>query len=265
MRQSLEVARLDLRLRRRMFVGTAVGAALYLFLVVAMFRSFQQDNSLEDLIRDNSTAAALMGVSGSISTAAGWLGANMYANFGPLLALTLTIGYGARAIAGENEEGWLGLTLVSSEVGRGRILLQKVLVLVVAALVVPVASALTCLVGPRFGMHLDWGPLLATSGALTLMAADLGAVALLVGALGGSRGLALGVASSLAGAAYLISSLAPAVHVVHRLRWVSPFFWSVGDSQLVNGVSAMQWTLLAALGVVLAVGTAWFWRRTDLS
>lgn len=259
-----EVARLDLRLRRRMVVGTAVGTALYLFLVIAMFRAFQQDTALSDFIRDNPTAASLAGVSGSISTPAGWLGANMYANIGPLLALMLTIGYGARALAGEDEEGWLGLVLVSSGAGRGRFFTQKTVVLGLLAAVVPLVSVLTCLVGPAFGMHPDWGPLLATSAAMALLAFDLGAVALLVGALGGGRGLSLGVASAVAGAAYLVSSLAPVVETVHRLRWLSPFQWSVGDARLVDGVGGAQWLLLVTLGVVLVAGGAWAVRRRDM-
>src|SRR6478736_1937862 len=102
-----ELVRLDLRLRRRMLIGTAVGAAAYLALIVAIYPSFRHDTSLDAMITSNPAAAAAFGITGSITSPAGWLDANMYANFGPLLAMLLTVGYGAAAIAGQDADGLL--------------------------------------------------------------------------------------------------------------------------------------------------------------
>ena len=49
----------------------------------------------------NSTVAALFGATGSLTSPTGWLNANIYSNFLPLVVLLLTIGYGASAIAGQ--------------------------------------------------------------------------------------------------------------------------------------------------------------------
>ena len=101
---NLGILLLDLRLRRRTVIGTAVGTAVYLLLVVAVFPNFTHDTAFDDVIRSNPTAAAAFGINGSITSPEGWLGANMYSNFGPLLALLLTIGYGAAAVAIEEAE-----------------------------------------------------------------------------------------------------------------------------------------------------------------
>ena len=47
---STELIRLDLRLRRRMLIGTAIGATAYLALIVAIYPSFRHDTSLDAMI-----------------------------------------------------------------------------------------------------------------------------------------------------------------------------------------------------------------------
>ena len=166
---TLELTRLDLRLRRRMLIGTAVGAAAYLIVVVAAYPAFKDDTALSDLLRTNPGAAAAFGISGSITSPAGWLNANMYANFGPLLALLLTIGYGAVAIAGEAGDGLLGLT-ATQPVTRGTLLAQKVLALALVALVVPIVSYAVCLTGPHFELDPGWTDLAAVTLTTALLA-----------------------------------------------------------------------------------------------
>lgn len=240
---SADVLRFDLRLRRRVLISTTLGAAAYLLLVIAVYPAFRDDRSLNALVSSNPTAAAAFGVTGSITSPAGWLDANMYANIGPLLALLLTIGYGSHAIAGQDADGTLSL-IATLPLTRGRILAQKTATLLVIALAVPVASFAACLAGPRFELQPSWGALVGVTVSSALLAFGLGALALLVGAFTGSRGAAMGAATTVAAAAYLIGSLAPAVSVIHSIRWVSPFWWAVSNGQLDRGLG---WTELGAL------------------
>ena len=171
---SVDLLFLDLRLRRRAVLGTAVGAAAYLLVVIAVYPNFAHDTSFDAVIRANPTAAAAFGISGSITSPEGWLSANLYANFGPLLALLLTIGYGAAAIAGQDADGTLGL-FVSLPRSRSWILRQKAEALLALAAVVPVTSYAVCLVGPHFDLHPAWGPLLGASLATGLSPELVGA------------------------------------------------------------------------------------------
>ncbi len=239
-----------------------MGAAAYLLLVIAIYPSFKNDTSLDAMIAGNPAVAAAFGITGSITSPAGWLSANMYANFGPLLALLLTIGYGSATIAGQDADGLLGLQ-ATLPLSRARILANKALTLVLAA-AVPAASYAICLTGPAFDVHLDAMALLGTTLALTLLAYDLGAVALLAGALTGRRGTATGVASAAAAAAYLLSSLAPVIPDLHDLQWISPFSWAVGDNQLTHGVQLGQLAALLALGVALTAATLPGLARLDI-
>lgn len=260
---SSELIRLDLRLRRRIILGTAAGSAAYLFLIIATYPTFKHDSAIDAMISANPTAAAAFGMTGSITSPEGWLSANMYANFGPLLALVLTIGYGSAAIAGQDGDGLLGL-LATLPVTRVRIVVAKSLSLLVAAAVVPVVCLAVCLAGPHFELNPRWGALLGATVALTLLAFDLGAIALLVGATSGSRGAAMGAASAVAAAAYLVSSLSPVIDVAHRVRWLSPFSWAVGDGQLARGVTAVELSALAGFGVLVIAVTAVAFRRLDI-
>ena len=102
-----DVTRLDLVGRRRALLGYSVGAALYAFVIVALYPSFEHSTGLDSLTKNSPTIAALLGAVGSITSPAGWLSVNLYANFFPLLVLLATIGYGASSLAGQDEEGTL--------------------------------------------------------------------------------------------------------------------------------------------------------------
>jgi hypothetical protein len=52
---------------------------------------------------------------------------------------------------------------------------------------------------------------------------------------------------------------------VHSIRWVSPFFWAVGDDQLTHGVSAAAWAALLGVGLVLVGAAAIAFRRLDIT
>lgn len=254
---------LDLRLRRRAAIGTAIGAAAYLLLVIAVYPNFKSDTAFDDVIRANPTAAAAFGINGSITSPEGWLSANMYANFGPLLALLLTIGYGAAAVAGQDADGTLGL-LATLPLTRTRILLQKVAALLALASVVPAVAYAVCLLGPHFDLHPDLRRLVEVSIATTLLAFDIGVLALLAGAVTGSRGAAIGVATGTAAAAYLVGSLAAAVPTLRAARWGSPFTWAVADSQLTTGVTTREFVALIALGAALVALCVPAWRHRDI-
>ena len=70
-----DITRLDLRLRRRSVIGYAAGMALYTLIVVALYPSFKGSASLNSL--SGSTAAALFGVTGRLTSPGGWLNGNM--------------------------------------------------------------------------------------------------------------------------------------------------------------------------------------------
>jgi ABC-2 type transport system permease protein len=191
---SPDIARLDLRLRRRSTLAYCIGFVAYALLIVALYPSFKADASLDDLTRGNPTLGALFGATGSLTSPDGWMNANLYANFVPLFVLLMTIGYAAGAIAGQDEDGTLG-GLASLPLTRGRVLGEKVASLGALSLPIPVVTLAAALLGPAFDLDLGTRALLGATLGVVLMGFDLGLVALAVGAWTGRRGAALGVAA----------------------------------------------------------------------
>src|SRR5262249_47755002 len=162
-----DITWLDISNRRRSLAGYCLGMAVYALVVVAMYPAFKTSTSLDKLIASDSTAAALFGVTGPVSTSGGWLNSNIYANFLPLIMLLLTIGYGAVCLAGQDEDGTLGLLAVLP------VRQAAVLTATVAALVI---------IGRSFQLTITVGNVVSVSAAVFLMGMDFGLIAMPIGA-----------------------------------------------------------------------------------
>ncbi|MBO0822531.1 MAG: ABC transporter permease subunit [Actinobacteria bacterium] len=256
------IARLDLRLRRRSLTWYAVGMVLYTLLVVVLYPSFKHQTTLNSL--SGSTAAALLGITGKLTSPDGWLNANIYGNFFPLIMLLLTIGYGAAALAGQDEDGTL--TLVAAlPIRRSAILLQKAGAMALQALLLGVAVAICVVVGRGFQLSTSPADTAAVTVALVLMGLDFGLITMAAGVVTGRRGAALGVGAGLAAASYVLSSLASTISSIRPGRYFSLFYWSVGNNQLSRGVSAMDFAALLGVGLIVLVAAVAVFRRADLN
>ena len=256
------VTRLDLRLRRRSTIGYAAGMALYTLVVVALYPSFKNSTSLNGL--SGSTAAALFGVTGPLTSSGGWLNGNIYGNFFPLIMLLLTIGYGAAALAGQDEDGTLPL-VATLPVRRRAILLQKAGAMAAQALLLAAAVTVCVFIGRGFQLTISPGNTIAISAALVLMGLDFGLITMAVGAATGRRGTALGIGASLAAASYLLSSLASTISAIRPGRYLSLFYWSVGNDQITKAVSLGDFTVLLVVGLCAVLAAIIAFRRADLN
>jgi ABC-2 type transport system permease protein len=256
------ITRLDLRLRRRSAIGYAAGMAFYTLIVVALYPSFKNSTSLDSL--SGSTAAALFGVSGPLTSPGGWLNGNIYGNFFPLIMLLLTIGYGAASLAGQDEDGTL--TLVAAlPIRRRTILLQKAGAMALQAILLAVAVTICVIIGRGFQLAISPANTIAVSVALVLLGLDFGLVTMAVGAITGRRGTALGVGAGLAAASYLLSSLASTISSIRQGRYLSLFYWSVGNDQISRGVSAVDFAVLIMVGLAVLLAAVVAFRRADLN
>jgi len=257
-----DITRLDLRLRRRSAIGYSIGMALYSLVVVALYPSFKNSTSLNSL--SGSTAAALFGVTGKLTSPGGWLNGNIYGNFFPLIMLLLTIGYGAAALAGQDEDGTLAL-IAALPIRRRAIVLQKVWAMAVQALLLAATVTVCVVIGRGFQLAVGAGGAAATSLALMLMGLDFGLITMAIGAATGRRGTALGIASALAAASYLLSSLAATISAIRPGRYLSLFYWSVGNDQISRGVSPADYTVLIVVGLCALAASVAAFRRADLN
>ncbi len=258
-----EVLRIDLLARRRAVFGYTLGMALYALVIVAIYPEFEHSSSLNNLTKNTPALAALFGAVGSLTSPSGWLNVNLYANVFPLMVLLVTVGYGASSLAGQDEEGTLGL-ITTLPIRRRRIVVQKVLAMAGQAALIVVVVAACVGIGRFFHVDVSMDHLIGASAGVLLLGVDLGLVALAVGAATGNRGLAIGVATAVAAASYLVSSLAPVVNWIRPARFVSLFYWSVGDNQLTAGLGVNELVVLVLTGVVLGALATTAFERLDL-
>lgn len=259
-----EILALDLSLRRRSLFWYSLGMAAYVLIVVSLYPAFKDSNELNAFTEDSEGLAALFGITGTLTSPTGWLNANIYANFLPLIILLLTIGYGAFALAGQESDGRLELVL-SLPFERGRVVVEKVGALVVQAAAFSVIVFASALVGRWFELGVSVLDLATTSVGVLLLGVDLGLLALAIGAATGARGTALAVASAVASASYLISAMAPLVDWLEPLRYLSLFYWSVANGQLDDGLGIGSFVLLVGVGVALGWWAIVAFRRHDLA
>lgn len=259
-----EIAGLDLLLRRRSLIGYAIGMALYTLVIVALYPSFKDARNLDEFTQNSQTMAALFGITGSLSEPSGWLNANLFNNFLPLIVLLLTIGYGAHCIAGQDEDESLGM-IATLPLSRRRIVAEKTLAMIALTLPVLVVTTICTLAGRGVDLTVDLGNLLGVMVGTLLLGMLFGVLAMLVGAATGSRGSALGIASTLAAASYLINSLAPVVDWLHPAKYFSPFFYAIGDNQLDEGFRFTWAAVLVAITAALFVATLVAFDRLDIS
>ncbi len=258
-----DIARLDTASRRRSMIGYTAGMALYALIVVALYPAFKNSTSLDTLVKNDATAAALFGITGKISSSGGWLNANIYANFFPLIMLLMTIGYGAASLAGQDEDGTLCL-LATLPTRRRVIVLQKAAAMTIQAVTLAAGVGICVLIGQAFELNISLANVVAVSAVVLLMGLDFGIITMAVGALTGRRGTALGIGAAVAAGSYLVSSLAPVVSWIGPGKYASLFYWSVGDNQITGGVSIPDYAVLLAVGLVALWTTVLAFRRLDL-
>jgi ABC-2 type transport system permease protein len=148
---------------------------------------------------------------------------------------------------------------------RRAIVVQKAWAMALQALLLAASVTICVFVGRGFQLAVGPGNAVAIAVALTLMGLDFGLITMAAGAATGRRGTALGVGTGLAAASYLVSSLASTISGIRPARYLSLFYWSVGNDQISKGVSAADFTVLTVAGLCALFAAVAAFRRADLN
>jgi len=257
-----------LRDSRRALAWWSLGLCGLVSMIVAVFPSVRGNAGLNKLVQDYPEALkAFIAFGGSVdyTSAAGYLGSELFSFMVPLLLLVAAIGAGARAIAGEEEQGTLDL-LLANPISRRRLVLEKLGALVVEVAFLGVVLWIALAIGTRLaGMEIGWANLAAASLDAALLALVFGVLALLVGSAVSRRGLALAVSAAAAVAAYLVNALAAIVGALEPVQKLSPFYHYVAGDPLRHGLAFDHTAVLALVAAALAVATPLAFGRRDLT
>ena len=200
-----------------------------------------------------------------ISTPAGFLKAEIFFLVTPLFFLVFAIGFGAGAIAGEEEQGTLDL-LLANPLSRRRVVLEKSVALAAGIILL----AFFYWVGLVFGItavnaDVSLLNLAAACFSVALLGITFGTLSLAIGCATGKRGLAISVTGGLAVITFGLNAMAPTIDFLKSFRGLSPFYYYIGSDPLVNGLNIGHTGVLIGLTVVFIVMGLMFFERRDLS
>jgi ABC-2 type transport system permease protein len=244
----LSVAMHALRRRRAGLAWWALGVAGMCALLAVAYPTVRDNNELDKTFADLPAGVeALLGLSGgnTLTSPAGYLDSQFFANILPVMLLIYAIGVSAWSVAGDEAAGTLEL-LLANPISRVRVALARLgAVVVLLAALGMVCAAVLITLAPMTGLNkgLPPGNVIAATIAAALLGLTFAAVAFAVGAATGSRPAALGAAAGLAVAGYVLEGLAEQVHALRPLRAVNPWHWLLAEDPLRHGLTWHAWLL----------------------
>ena len=244
--------------RRKSTLFWCFGVGAYTFFIGVLYPSIDGIEGFQASVDDMpDPLKALLGEVEDITSPTGFLAAEVYNLVLPLLLSVLAIGYGASAIAREEEPGTLELLLATAN-PRWRIVLEKLAALTLILLAVTIAAwagIAAAMIVVDFDVSLDavwWATLMAA-----MLALAFGVIALLVTAWGGSRGLAIGAATGLFVVSYFANTVVLFVGDLEDLRYASLLYYYDGEGVLQEETRLSH--VLVLLGVVVTAAIlSWF-------
>jgi ABC-2 type transport system permease protein len=200
----------------------------------------------------------------ALSSPAGYLNSQYFANVLPVMFLVFAIGVAAWAVSGDEAAGTLEL-LLANPVSRTRVVAERAgALLAMLAGLTAVATGALAAMAPAAGLSTGLSPLrvAAATAGCALLATCFAALTFAVGAATGSRSAALAAGTGAAAAGYLIEGLAAQVRPLRPVRALDPWHWLLDHDPASHGLAWQTWLLpVATSAVLLAAGALRFTRR----
>lgn len=236
----------------------------YLSLIMGPFYGWIPQDFIT-VIRDFPDVLIAMIGGADMSTAAGFIQAEVFSITGPIAFIVVTAMMGSRAVAGEEENHTMDL-LLTNPVSRSHVITEKVIAMVAYALLLGLATFLGTWVGVLLaGIEgLSASPIAATSLLCALLALVFGGVALVVGAATGRPKSSGGVTAGIAVLAYFMFTFFPMSATFEPWAKLSPFNFYLGSDPLANGMAWGDAAVLAVTFVVLVAISIPLFQRRDL-
>jgi ABC-2 type transport system permease protein len=252
---------------RKSLVYWAIGLIATVALLMSMYPTVRESSrELAQYMEQMPEAmkALFAGGSEDYSSPVGFLSAELFDFMLPLLFAILTIGMGARAIAGEEERGTLDL-LLSTPIRRSSVILQKTVAMIAALFTLVAVTWAALVLGAALSdMEISTGRITEAMASCFLLSLALGTLAMAVGALSGSRTAAIGVAAAVGVAAFLANALSSIAEWLEPWRLLSWFYYYAASDPLKNGLNPAHTGVLAISAAVLVLVAILAFDRRDV-
>jgi len=249
-------------------IGYTLGAALMVWLLVAIFPSFAGragdfTQTFSEIYPEELLKAFNIEIGSFLNSIEGFLGGENYSFMWPLIMVILVISFGGGALAGEIDHGTIEV-LLSQPLSRTKLFLGKYIAGAIVILTFVFASVLSVVpfaeiynIGYQLQNHLAMGVL----GALFAFA--LFGITMMLSSFFSDRGKVTLVSSVLLIGMYFANVLAALKESLADLKYLSFFYYfDYNDPLLRNEIDLQSAAVFLGVGLAGAViGLIWFNRR----
>jgi ABC-2 type transport system permease protein len=194
-------------------------------------------------------------------TGAGFVQAQFFSLFGPLMIIGLGISLAVGATAKEEKDGTMDM-LLSVPVSRVSLIAQKAsMVVTLVALVAMTLVGTMLILNVAIDMGLSIQGVVAVNLSLALLGLVFGGVTLVAGAFSGKPSTAIGIGVLAAAVAWFVNAFANFFDWLEVPSKMSPFTWYLDGSPLINGWATGQVWLAVTIFVLTGFAAAMFRRR----
>ena len=261
----LELVGGPLRAMRRATFWWCLGLAALVAATLSIWPAFKGSSGLSQAI-DQLPAGVVQAFGlADFGTPAGFLRANLYDFFLPLLIVIAAVVLANGQTASEEASGRLELYL-AQPIDRRAVLLGRAIAALVALAVITVVLLVVQLGSDAaVGLGIDTGHLVSTIALCSLLGVLHGSLAIAIAGVRARSSLVLGAGIGVAVAGCVVASLFPLSSVLAPWRHLSPWDWAFGGNPLEQATDLWRYAALAVPSVILTAVGAFAVARRDIS
>lgn len=202
---------------------------------------------------------------GALATPQGFVSSRTYGSVGPIVVIVFAITAMTAYIASEESSGQLDL-LLSNPLNRGSVVPEKSagvasLLGIIVLFLITVAFAGNAI----WDLGFDPVPVIAANIGLGLLGLCFWGIAVALWSLLGSSGPAVGITSAIAIAAFFMNGLGAIVDGLAFIRYLSPFYWYLGDTVPLAKGFTFGYVALAAVAILGSALASRRFRTRDMA
>lgn len=192
----------------------------------------------------------------SMTTPEGMVSSRTYISVGPIAMIVFAITAMTGFVAREESSGRLDLVLSTTQTRRSVLYEKAMGTAALIGVIVTVLFVVAVLGNNQWGTEIDFYHIVSANIGLGLLGLCFWGIAIALWALFGSSGPAIGVTAAVAVVTYFLNGLGSIVDFLAPFRYLSPFYWYLGDTVplakgLTWGYLVMAWVAIAGTSIAL--------------
>ena len=261
----LELVSGPLRAMRRATFWWSLGLAALVAGTISVWPAFRGSSGISQAIDQLPSGVVQAFGLADFGTPAGFLRANLYDFFLPLLIVIAAVVLANGQTASEEAAGRLELYL-AQPIDRRAVLLCRAIAGLIALVVISVVLLIVQLgADAAVDLGIDTGYLVSTIALCALLGALHGSLAVAIAGVRARPSLVLGVGIGVAIAGCVVASLFPLSSVLAPWRHISPWDWAFGGNPLEQATDLWRYGALAVPTVILTAVGVFAVARRDIS